>query len=187
VVGEIDLMAHLGMIDNEVADPGVRGRQSTFRATPALLDALGDPIRAVFDPRELIRLKNTDGKLIDYRETAATEHMRRQIADINDAISGANITMIAPKTTRKAQIICCGKHTLYLAQRKYYRVFNGTWKRGGRFYGPWWQSARAEDRAYIVIKGEPTIELDYPEHHLRMAYALVGVVPPDDPYVIDGW
>jgi hypothetical protein len=48
-------------------------------------------------------------------------------------------------------------------------------------YGPWWQNARSKDRAYIEINSEPVIELDYPAHHLRMAYAISHAVPPPDP------
>ena len=83
--------------------------------------------------------------------------------------------------------IRCGSYVLYPAHRAYYRVFNGSFQGGGRLYGPWWQSAPSKVRPYLEIGGEPTVELDYPAHHLRMAYAMVHTDPPIEPYTLAGW
>jgi hypothetical protein len=187
VVREIDLLAKFGLIENVVAERGRRGWQSAFRATLDLINGIDQPLPAVFDPHELIRLKDAQGKLIDYRDTAETAKMRRQLTNFNEAIATADIALTAPGAVRDGDIIRCGRHTLYLAQRAYHRVFNRSWQRGGRMYGPWWQSARAEDRAYIEINGELVVELDYPAHHLRMAYAIAHAIPPLAPYTIPGW
>jgi hypothetical protein len=187
VIPEIDLLARNGLIENIVTKPGARGWQSRFRATPALISAVRRPLLAVCDPRELIRLKDGFGRLVGYRDTGETARIRRQLTDFNDAIAAADIAFKAPGAVWDENVIRCGRHTLYPARNSYYRVFNESWFYGGRLYGPWWQSARSEDRAHIEINGEHVIELDYPEHHLRMAYALVRAVPPSEPYAIPGW
>jgi hypothetical protein len=187
VVAEIDQLGDCGLLENVVAKPGSRGWQSTFRATPELVYAFDRPVPAVYDPHELIRLRNVEGRLIEYRDTAETERMRRELAEINDAIAAAKVALKAPSAVRGENVIWCGNHVLYLAQRGQYRVFNGSFRRGGRLYGPWWQSARSKDRTYIEINDEPTVELDYPELHLRMAYAIAQADPPAEPYTIPGW
>ena len=187
VVAEIDQLADCGLLENVVAKPGSRGWQSTFRATRELVCAFDRPVLAVYDPHELIRLKNVGGRLIGYRDTAETECMRRELAEINDAIAAAEVALKAPGAVRGENVIWCGNHVLYMAQRRHYRVFNGSFRRGGRMYGPWWQSARSKDRTYIEINDEPTVELDYPALHLRMAYAIAQADPPAEPYTIPGW
>ena len=187
VVAEIDLLASFGLIENIVTPPGGRGWQSRFRATLELLNTADQPVLAVYHPYESIRLKDRDGKLIGYRDTAETISMRQQLAEFNEAIAKTEIALRAPGVIQEENVIRCGLHVLYPGRGSYYRVFNGSWRRGGRMYGPWWQNARSKDRAYIEINSEPVIELDYPAHHLRMAYAISHAVPPPDPYTIPGW
>jgi hypothetical protein len=51
------------------------------------------------------------------------------------------------------------------------RIFSrGSFQKGGRFYGGWWQFIPSEYRRYITINGLPTIEVDYSELHPRMVY-----------------
>jgi hypothetical protein len=135
----------------------------------------------------LIRLKNSDGRLIEYLDTAETEGKRREVLWFNEALAAVDISLTAPGTVQDEYAIRCGSYILYPAHRAYYRVFNGSFQRGGRLYGPWWQSAPSKVRPYIEIDGEPTVELDYPAHHLRMAYAMVHTDPPIEPYRLDGW
>ena len=69
-----------------------------------------------------------------------------------------------------------------------YRVFNGSWDMGGRFYGGWWQHIPKKRRNDITINGEATVELDYGSLHPRLCYQLAGKpLPIDiDPYDIEG-
>lgn len=77
--------------------------------------------------------------------------------------------------------------------RKYlYRIFNDDLERGGRFYGAWWQSVPSELRRYIVINGNPTVEIDYRGIHIALLYAIKGIdyYAEDeyaDPYTVEGW
>lgn len=65
-----------------------------------------------------------------------------------------------------------------------YRVFNnGSWHEGGRWFGGWWQDCPAVIRPYILINGEPTVELDYSGFLTRALYHQIGVdYQEQDPY-----
>ena len=69
-------------------------------------------------------------------------------------------------------------------QKKLYRVFNeNSFERGGRFYGALYQYMPKGFRKDILINGEPTVELDYSAHHIRIPYHLERIDYRDDPYL----
>jgi hypothetical protein len=59
-----------------------------------------------------------------------------------------------------------------LACRTYKRVFNNSFAKNGRFYGPCWQSMPKKDRAEICINGEKVIELDYEGMFINLLYSM---------------
>ena len=60
------------------------------------------------------------------------------------------------------------------------RIFSrGSFKKGGRFYGGWWQFIPSEYRPFITINGLPTVELDYSEIHPRIMYQEANLSPPE--------
>ena len=61
------------------------------------------------------------------------------------------------------------------ARRSYERIFNGSFRCGGRFYGPWWQGLPIWLRAAIHINGAPTIERDFECCHPRLLAATVDL------------
>jgi len=67
------------------------------------------------------------------------------------------------------------------------RIFSrGSFQKGGRFYGGWWQFIPSEYRRYITINGLPTTEVDYSELHPRMMYRDAGLpLPEGDLYDLD--
>ena len=66
------------------------------------------------------------------------------------------------------------------------RIFNdGSFDRGGRYFGGWWQIIRKELRRDICIDGQFIVEKDFSSLFPRMIYCLDGITPPDDPYGID--
>lgn len=70
-----------------------------------------------------------------------------------------------------------------IENKKLYRVFNRKkFTLGGRFYGAMHISIPKELRAEILINGEPTIELDYSAHHVRIPYHQTGIDYREDPY-----
>ena len=60
-----------------------------------------------------------------------------------------------------------------LSKRTLRRVFGrGSFERGGRFYGGWWQNIPSAYRSVISINGKPTIEMDYSQYHPNILYNL---------------
>lgn len=72
-----------------------------------------------------------------------------------------------------------------VGQRRLRRVFNdGSWERGGRFYGGWWQSVPSDLREFIRINGEEVVELDFGGFLPRAIYHLSHLELPGDAYEI---
>jgi len=82
------------------------------------------------------------------------------------------------------------EYTLDISRKRVYRVFsNEDWKQGGRIYGAWWHGCPKELRKYIIIDGEPVVELDYSSIHVLLLYARLGANFLDegsDAYTIEG-
>lgn len=56
------------------------------------------------------------------------------------------------------------------------RVFNrGSFQKGGRFYGGWWQRCPEAYRTGIFLNDEATLEVDYSGLHIVMLYANKGI------------
>lgn len=173
VVGQMDLLHGLGLVDHDPRPPGWRGWQSAIRATPELRKACAEIVdgsRLILAKRaEVILLRDAKGKLLDYRETRDIDRVRRRIEGFNEAIAGSDIDprVIAPLA----------------------RIYNETMKRGGRLYamGPSWQNMKSEARRSLTIAGEPVVELDYCTLHPAILYAEAGATMPPDCYEIAGW
>jgi len=59
------------------------------------------------------------------------------------------------------------------------RIFKKDFQHGGRFYGGFWQNIPKYLRKFILINGEPTVELDFSCYHVSMLYSLQGLIPPE--------
>lgn len=174
IVGSADYLDGKGLITHDRVRPGNRGWQSSMSARPELVEranriiSAGPPLVAA-RPVEPVILRNADKQPQDYRDTAATRRMRRNIEEFNEAIRGTLLTGVLPGSM--------------------VRIFNRTFKRGGRFYaqGGGWQSMSKEARKQITIGGEPVVEIDYKTLHPAILYAQAGASLPEDSYHIDGW
>jgi len=82
------------------------------------------------------------------------------------------------------------EYSVDLSKKRVYRVFSDEdWSHGGRIYGAWWHSCPKQLRKYIVINGEPTIELDFSSIHILFLYAHLGenfLDEGSDAYAIEG-
>lgn len=69
------------------------------------------------------------------------------------------------------------------------RIFTGTWERGGRMYGGYWQGMPKRFRNQLLIDGQHTVELDYSRLHPTMLFNEAGIALPDnlDPYRVPGF
>jgi len=187
VVPTIDALVKAGiLIDHDLQPPGrATGTQSSYRPAPWLADVTLPVLRhEVF---ELVRFKDADGKLVDYKDTDKTRTDRLFLTKVNRSIAEADIALVSPDTKIEGGLIRTGKQVINLTQTSLYRVFNGAWDMGGRYYGGWWQSCPKRLRKRITIGGEPTVELDFPQIHPRLLYAIAGRHLEGDAYVIPGW
>lgn len=174
IVGSADYLDGQGLITHDRVRPGNLGWQSSMSARLELLEranriiAAGPPLVPA-RPVEPVILRDADKNRQDYRDTAATRRMRRNIEQFNEAIRGTLLTGVLP----------CSM----------VRIFNRTFQRGGRFYaqGGGWQSMSKEARKQITIGGEPVVEIDYKTLHPAILYAQTGAPLPEDSYAIDGW
>jgi hypothetical protein len=64
VLRAVDDLAASGLLEHDRKPPGNLGWQSRFRASPLLLKTITFPT-VIYDPVELIRLKDNDQRLID--------------------------------------------------------------------------------------------------------------------------
>jgi hypothetical protein len=192
VVAAVDRLAEAGYLEHDKRMPGYRGRQSRFRASEWLISIVEHdriaPTRP-FDPGELIRLRDKDGKLVNYSDTAETRRMRHSLRAINDAMRDVAIDLEADaEAVRIGDIIRFSNTAVCLSPRGLYRVFNGDFGCGGRFYGPGYQGLPKRLRHHLLIDGNRTVELDYGQTHPRLLAAQLGVdLGPGDIYAVDGW
>ncbi len=193
----VDGLVQLGYVENHNGfhdrETGI-GRQSRMRATARLIDLIGNrhAVRPEMigrtEDEEVIHLKDSAGNRIEYTDTAGTRRMRAMVRRYNEALSQARITL-SDEGVRLAEEL---GQPIDFSRTRVYRVFNrGSFKLGGRFYGPWWQNLPKELRCHILIDGQPTCECDYRAQHIYLLYSLKGV-PYDslyqdgDPYLLEG-
>jgi hypothetical protein len=170
-----------GLLQEERASPGSRGRQSRLRATPLLHAVLSDaPVRSRV--HEVIWLRDDRRRLVNYADTALTRRLREEIEAVNAVMGEIEVDMAGPDVQRVGSYwIASGTYLLPAAPRVR-RVFNrSSFRKGGRLYG-WWQSLSSADRSYILLNGEPILEPDYAQIHAQIIYALKGISLIGDAY-----
>lgn len=208
VVAAVKDLEAAGLIEHDRARPGLTGKQSRFRATPALMIRPAPHIRYE-RARTLLIMKDDGGRMIDYADSAQSLPMARSVAAINEGIArarielipGRHIEQISPEAFAVANPKRPGRapSIVNTTARDLYRVFNdGTFWHGGRFYGGFWQGIpKAVRRQYrhgtkepipnesLLIDGEPTIELDFATLHPRLLYAQIGADSDETAYQLD--
>jgi len=121
-----------------------------------------------YDPAELVKLKDANGRLQDYAETEYTRTLRRQLKGIN-RINGT--TEIRFKR--------------YRVQTQLHAVYKQDFTQGGRLYtsgSVHLQGLKGSERRQLTINGEPVVELDYSGYHPCLLYAEEGIQFEGDPY-----
>lgn len=183
VPAAIDMLADAGWLEVWKAPPGRHstGRQSTHKATAALVEAVPIDLltpRLTFDPGELIRLKDGKGdaaRLMRYSDTGATRAMRQELRRFNEALRCQTVRLEHPEARADGPAIRCEGVTFLPQRRDCYRVFSrGTFKEGGRLYGPAVQSLPKPMRDAVTINGERTAEPDFKQLNPQVAYIAIG-------------
>ncbi|MBK6741721.1 MAG: hypothetical protein IPG66_01615 [Hydrogenophilales bacterium] len=208
----IDDLTELGYIEQHLGfhpHDGRPGFRTRIRATSKLLELIESPdiglnniineagmLKVIVDnpaaERETIILRDDNKHPVEYEDTNETITMRKNLQILNNHIAKARITLhVTDKQFVALEQILSGKENedsehIDFSRKSLVRVFNGDFEHGGRFYGGWWIGLPKEYRKYIEINHKNTVEVDYSAHHLRILYALDGLIPPDDAYNWDG-
>jgi len=174
---------------------GGSGRVSRIWPTTRLEDLFRDARFGVADvvisapDRERVILKkgkDEDPKkgLIDYRDTDQTRAMRDQLVRYQALLDRHHIDVCSleePVIKQGNGLLRIGREHVFIC-----RIFNdGSFDRGGRYFGGWWQIIPKKLRRDICIDGQFIVEKDFSSLFPRMIYCLEGITPPDDPYGID--
>ena len=146
-------------------------------ASPTLANyfkKIGISIFEINQSKELIVLRDKEKKDIDYRETSKTRDMRRVLGKYNEILSQ---TFIDIPFLEKPYIEYKGrKHFVNQHSKLVRRIFNnGTFNKGGRFYGGWWQHISEKQREKILMDDREIIEINYKSLHPILAYANKGI------------
>jgi hypothetical protein len=187
-------------------DPAMR-RTTRFRATARLIDLCvehkintymitryGGPEIIVLRAKR--RRKQSQGDLIDYKDTPFTKRARADLEKINTFIAGHNINLDITDDQEEAlrrrmlnRDDPARDSYLDFAKTRLKRSFNnGSFEEGGRFYDGWWQQIPGDYRHFITIDDEPTVELDFSEMHFTIMYAEKGMdIPMEDSYTLEGY
>lgn len=188
IVAAVDELLALGLIEEERARPGDHRRtcrQSRMRATEKLIEAFAG-ISFEHKIHETIRLRDERGDLVDYKDTAKTIAMRRDMECLNRALSQVRLELLGEGVSIEGHLMRVDGAIIRMTDAPtLYRVFSrGKWTCGGRIYC-WVQNLPASRRADLRIDGEAVVELDYASLHPRMLYAKRGAILDFDPYDID--
>ena len=146
-----------------------------------------------YKDREVIVLRNEHDDDEKYDDTEDIMRMRDVLKPYNELLRATFVdipTLPEPYIDLAADKF--GKqHRLWINQRDKFvrRIFNrGSFEKGGRFWGGWWQRCPKEWRKRIHIDDTPTSEIDYSGLHIVMLYAEKGTdywtAVGDDPYQI---
>lgn len=115
---------------------------------------------------------------ISYADTEGTLKLRKEVEEINDFLNTQDITLDGEP-----------QGTIRLTRRFLLRTPSEPheFKLHGRLYGGFWQNLKRERRDGLRINGETIADLDFTSMFPRLAYAKVGVEPPEgDLYAIPG-
>lgn len=175
----VALMVDIGLLTMKVGYRHDRWSRmpSSITRTPALvLPVLRDWSGLSLEDHEHLIVLNED-KSQQREPSQPLLQWFAELVTINARLCMANIEMrnathIASWSGTVADRLITPHH------RHLHRVFNGTFERGGRLYGGWWQTLPREHRKHIRIDGESAVNVDYSTLHLRLAYAEAGCEPP---------
>jgi hypothetical protein len=184
IVPAVDQLDAEGLLDHQKMPQGNRGFQSRFRASDVLLKELGK-LPVIYQPVELLILRDLYGDLVDYRDNRETRRMRKNLRTINEALLSQEIG-IEGRIVREGDPMDNGGR----ARVQMHRVFNRSgFDLGGRFYGSFWQNSPKAERKLITIGGMETVEHDYASLHIRLLYQEAGkpLRDGDDPYDLADW
>ncbi|MDO9384602.1 MAG: hypothetical protein Q7T86_17265 [Hyphomicrobiaceae bacterium] len=184
VIAIVEELRQMNWIEEQRSRPGDLRWQSRMRAKPEMVQCLQLREGLIHVPVQLIILKDADGKIVRYQETRMTRRLRRDVEILNQAFSSVRIELPPEHFPADTWF---DPTALQFSRVRGYRVFNGSWERGGRLYGPFWQSLAKAIRKKITINGAALDEPDFQHIHPRLLYALHGAKLASDAYFVRGF
>lgn len=124
----------------------------------------------VSKPVSLIELSDDNNKLLEFKETATTWKIREILELANKVNGSAEITYL--NTRLHTNLIAIFKNKLTLYGRLHTSGFRHV------------QGLSGDERAEILINGNPVVELDYSALHPNLLYATEGIQYNGDPYTV---
>jgi len=128
------------------------------------------PNQVFINPVNLVVLKDENGKLKEYDETAETRRIKKILTKANDVNEQASI--------RYGKYVLHG-HLVAKFKRKF-TLYGRLHTMGCRHY----QGYNEDERARFTINGDPVIELDFDGLHPNLLYASENLQSWQDPYSI---
>lgn len=137
---------------------------------------------------DVIILKNSKKYVEDYTDDEYTSKIRDDCLTYNNNLDSTKISLLRNKQVKNY----LNEKNIDFKNKSYQRIFNGDFKQGGRFYGPWWLGIPSELRQYITINNNKTAEYDYSSLIIHQIYSEIGLnyfeenTYSDDPYLLKG-
>ncbi len=163
----VHMLKDNGMINYK---PGIQAIKRNSRIWPKpefrmrFPDSISDPVIPDYMPTNFVVMKDSNGKIVDYKDNTETNRIRR-ILCTNDIVN------------RTATIQVHKRNSLRTLNTTLHAVFNVDWDNGGRLYTATedgYQHLKLTSGKRIYINHEPTVELDYSGLHPRTLYAWEG-------------
>src|SRR5664280_501244 len=189
------------LVTEDRTEPGVRGRQSTLKATPelmALWSNIGrDPIYVGSAETIILKSRDEDRRLLEYVDTPAVRAMRDDLRPINEMFASMDVEVPGGKEIANGLLLferhgkdkdgrpVIKRHHVRLSQKTGRRIFAEQFNRNlhGRLYVAF-QNIPSAARKTMRINGEACIELDFEAMHPTLAYNEAGVRMDDQPYAL---
>ena len=125
----------------------------------------------------------------DYKDNTYVTKIRKDLKAYNALLAKTYIDVDDENLTDSdAELLRSKEYALDLSRKTVHRVFNNnSWNEAGRFYGAWWMDCPKVLRKYILLNGDPTVELDYSGVHIHFLYAIEKInysAENEDPYTL---
>jgi hypothetical protein len=183
----LDQMHEMGLLDSRLPK-AMRGEVSSIAPTAEFASRVRDLGITLADfgrheREEVLVLTRRAGarearetERIDYKETAKSNALREAVRRVNAFLSRADIAFIedglSPRVDPRDRLL----------KRRFVMLTGERVERfdlGGRLFGGFWINLASGRRGSIRIEGERVADLDYSSMFARLAYAHLGVVPPE--------
>lgn len=183
----VEELIDAGWSFEERSRPGDLFQQSRLAATSHMIEQLYLCRQLVHNPVEPILLKDAYGEVMSYSDTEKTRGWRRQVQTLNEAFASVRIELERKEGPLENNLEWLDPGAHQFSRVRGYRVFNdGSWKRGGRLYGPFWQLLPKAIRSNLAIDGCRVEEPDFAQIHPVLLYALNGKELHGDAYTLAG-